>query len=96
MHWHITDSHSFPIKLERYPKTTGRMADIGAYNENSKYTLADVREIVEHANINGTVSDEELRSLGPYLPNNFYILPAKNDSLHNRDFKFRYSSNSGV
>ena len=52
------------------------MADIGAYNENSKYTLADVREIVEHANINGTVSDEELRSLGPYLPNNFYILPA--------------------
>jgi len=53
LHWHITDSHSFPIKLERYPKTTGRMADIGAYNENSKYTLADVREIVEHANING-------------------------------------------
>ena len=41
------------------------MADIGAYNENSKYTVADVQEIVEHANMNGIVSDEELRNLGP-------------------------------
>ena len=36
------------------------MADIGAYNENSKYTVADVQEIVEHANINGIVYDDEM------------------------------------
>ena len=36
-----------------YPKTTARMADIGAYNENSKYTIDDVNEIVEEANRRG-------------------------------------------
>ena len=29
------------------------MADIGAYNENSKYTVDDVKEIVEEANRRG-------------------------------------------
>ena len=52
------------------------MADIGAYNEYSKYTVADVQEIVEHANINGIVSDGEIRSIGPYTSYDFYIMPA--------------------
>ena len=52
------------------------MADIGAYNEKSKYTVADVQEIVEYANINGIVSDEEIRSIGPCTSKNFYITAA--------------------
>ena len=47
------------------------MADIGAYSENSKYTVADVQEIVEHANINGIVSDDNIKSIGPYTSKDF-------------------------
>ena len=72
------------------------MADIGAYSENSKYTVADVQEIVEHANINGIVSDDNIKSIGPYTSKDFYVSPAWNDSLNNRDFEFRYSSDSGI
>ncbi|CAI9764645.1 unnamed protein product [Fraxinus pennsylvanica] len=42
-HWHITDSHSFPIVLPSEPELAGK----GAYGESMKYTAADVRNVVE-------------------------------------------------
>ncbi|XP_022872625.1 beta-hexosaminidase 2-like [Olea europaea var. sylvestris] len=42
-HWHITDSHSFPVVLPSEPE----LARKGAYGESMKYTAADVRNVVE-------------------------------------------------
>ena len=53
LHWHITDSQSFPIQLQKYPETTGRMAEYGSYDETSLYSVHDVQAIVEHANYRG-------------------------------------------
>ena len=55
-HWHITDSQSFPIALEKYPDTTANMVKIGSYNKNSRYSVQDVKDIVEHANMRGTLN----------------------------------------
>ena len=52
-HWHLTDSHSFPIELKKYPDTTGQMVNYGAYDKDQFYTVEQVREIVAHANENG-------------------------------------------
>ncbi|XP_075234714.1 chitooligosaccharidolytic beta-N-acetylglucosaminidase-like [Lycorma delicatula] len=48
-HWHITDTHSFPIKLEKYPK----FAEYGAYSQEKIYTEEDIISIVEYAKIRG-------------------------------------------
>ncbi|KAL2491423.1 Beta-hexosaminidase 2 [Abeliophyllum distichum] len=42
-HWHITDSHSFPIVLPSEPELAGK----GAYGESMRYTVADVKNVVE-------------------------------------------------
>ncbi|KAL8495865.1 hypothetical protein ACS0TY_019836 [Phlomoides rotata] len=42
-HWHITDSHSFPLVAPSEPA----MAEKGAYGEGMKYTAADVKRVVE-------------------------------------------------
>ncbi|KAL0379959.1 UNVERIFIED_CONTAM: Beta-hexosaminidase 2 [Sesamum angustifolium] len=42
-HWHITDSHSFPL-VPSEPE----MAAKGAYGEDMKYTAADVKRVVEY------------------------------------------------
>ncbi|KAK2422057.1 beta-hexosaminidase [Trifolium repens] len=42
-HWHITDSHSFPLVVPSEPL----LAEKGAYDVNMVYTVDDVRKIVE-------------------------------------------------
>ncbi|XP_073023979.1 beta-hexosaminidase 2 [Primulina eburnea] len=43
-HWHITDSHSFPIVVPSEPE----LAEKGAYGEEMTYTAADVKTVVEY------------------------------------------------
>lgn len=42
-HWHITDSHSFPLLLPSEPK----LAERGAYGEDMVYSPEDVKRVVE-------------------------------------------------
>ncbi|KAK3884866.1 hypothetical protein Pcinc_010885 [Petrolisthes cinctipes] len=48
-HWHITDSHSFPLNLESLPN----MAYYGAYSSNSIYHPLDVVHLVKYARVRG-------------------------------------------
>ena len=51
-HWHITDSQSFPLKLENSPE----LANHGAYVLNKKryvYTKNDIQDIVQYARVRG-------------------------------------------
>lgn len=43
-HWHITDSHSFPIELPSEPE----LAEKGSYGPGMRYSVKDVTEIVEY------------------------------------------------
>ncbi|KAK8731345.1 hypothetical protein OTU49_007558, partial [Cherax quadricarinatus] len=49
LHWHITDTHSFPLYLESLP----RMAFFGAYSPREIYRAADVRHLVEYGRVRG-------------------------------------------
>jgi hexosaminidase len=49
LHWHISDSHSFPFYSRRAPK----MALYGAYSPNKIYYPATIRELVEYAQVRG-------------------------------------------
>ena len=42
-HWHITDSHSFPLLLPSEPDLAGK----GSYGPQMQYSPADVKKIVE-------------------------------------------------
>lgn len=42
-HWHITDSHSFPLEISKRPE----LSKLGAYTPAKVYTHKDVEEIVE-------------------------------------------------
>jgi len=48
-HWHITDSHSYPLYLDSLPK----MAWWGAYTSRQVYTPADVRHLVQYGRVRG-------------------------------------------
>ena len=48
-HWHITDTHSFPIVIEKLPN----MSYYGAYSERERYTVEDVKKIVSRAAVRG-------------------------------------------
>ena len=48
-HWHITDTHSFPLYSRRVPQLTLH----GAYSPRQVYTPEDVREIVNFAKLRG-------------------------------------------
>ncbi|KAG7167815.1 chitooligosaccharidolytic beta-N-acetylglucosaminidase-like [Homarus americanus] len=48
-HWHITDSHSFPLYLESLPK----MSYYGAYSSRHVYYPADIRHLVEYGRVRG-------------------------------------------
>merc|ERR1712168_745668 len=48
-HWHITDSHSFPMFMRAYPK----MHHYGAYDPSKVYTPQDIKEIVEFGRVRG-------------------------------------------
>lgn len=43
-HWHITDSHSFPLVVPSEPELAGK----GAYGEEMKYSPEDVKFVVEY------------------------------------------------
>lgn len=49
LHWHITDSHSFPIVSKTWPK----MSQYGAYSREKTYTENDVQEIINFGLLNG-------------------------------------------
>lgn len=49
LHWHITDTHSFPIEIKSVPN----MLEYGAYSLTKRYTQNDVRNIVGHARYHG-------------------------------------------
>lgn len=48
-HWHITDSHSFPLELSTEPELANR----GAYGEKERYSSSDVAKIIEFARLRG-------------------------------------------
>ena len=48
-HWHVTDTHSFPLYSRRVPQLTLQ----GAYSPRQVYTAEDVREIVSYAKLRG-------------------------------------------
>jgi len=49
LHWHITDTNSFPIEIQREP----RMARYGAYSPREMYTTEEVRQLVQYARERG-------------------------------------------
>ncbi|KAJ8944334.1 hypothetical protein NQ318_016141 [Aromia moschata] len=49
LHWHITDSQSFPLQLPNLPN----MTIYGAYSEKQTYKPDDIRDIAEYAKIRG-------------------------------------------
>lgn len=48
-HWHITDSHSFPIKFKSVPE----FSRLGAYSSQQTYSEEEVKEIVQYARARG-------------------------------------------
>ncbi|XP_026743706.1 probable beta-hexosaminidase fdl [Trichoplusia ni] len=48
-HWHVSDSQSFPLRLDSAPQ----LAQHGAYGPGAVYTPDDVRAIVRHAKLRG-------------------------------------------
>lgn len=52
-HWHITDTQSFPIQLNKYPNTTAKMADYGAYGPQKIYYVDQVHDLVTYARKRG-------------------------------------------
>ncbi|XP_037295010.1 probable beta-hexosaminidase fdl isoform X2 [Manduca sexta] len=48
-HWHVSDSQSFPLRLNSAPQ----LAQHGAYGPGAVYTPDDVRGIVHHARLRG-------------------------------------------
>ncbi|XP_035776083.1 chitooligosaccharidolytic beta-N-acetylglucosaminidase-like isoform X2 [Anopheles albimanus] len=49
LHWHITDTHSFPIVLKRVPEA----ALFGSYSSEALYSLTDIRSVVNYARQKG-------------------------------------------
>ncbi|KAG0725328.1 Chitooligosaccharidolytic beta-N-acetylglucosaminidase [Chionoecetes opilio] len=49
LHWHITDSHSFPLVLDSLPN----MAYYGAYSARQVYTPDQVRSLKKYAQVRG-------------------------------------------
>ena len=49
LHWHITDTHSFLLYLDKLPN----MVYYGAYSSEQVYFPADVREILHYARVRG-------------------------------------------
>ena len=49
LHWHITDTPSFPIEIMSLPN----MTKYGAYSDRQIYTKADVKRIIEYSRLHG-------------------------------------------
>lgn len=48
-HWHITDSHSFPLVLHSQPE----LARLGAYAADKVYTAAQIGDLLDYAYVRG-------------------------------------------
>ncbi|KAG7301644.1 hypothetical protein JYU34_014618 [Plutella xylostella] len=48
-HWHVSDSQSFPLRLQSVPE----LARHGAYGPGATYSTSDVRALVRHARARG-------------------------------------------
>jgi hexosaminidase len=48
-HWHITDSHTWPIQISKRPE----LSKLGAYSSREIYTADHVKEIVEYGQARG-------------------------------------------
>ncbi|XP_055846291.1 chitooligosaccharidolytic beta-N-acetylglucosaminidase isoform X1 [Episyrphus balteatus] len=48
-HWHITDSHSFPLEIKSQPE----LFKLGAYSARKVYTHENVADIVEYGRVRG-------------------------------------------
>lgn len=48
LHWHITDSQSWPIRLEAFPEFTK-----DAYSERETYSAQDVKDVIAYARARG-------------------------------------------
>lgn len=48
-HWHITDSHSFPMQSTAFPQLT----QYGAYSPEQVYSPRDILDLVEYARVRG-------------------------------------------
>ncbi|CAG9793975.1 unnamed protein product [Diatraea saccharalis] len=48
-HWHVTDSHSFPLESTRVPQFTR----YGAYSSSDIYSVEEVRQLIKYAQIRG-------------------------------------------
>ncbi|XP_073843380.1 beta-hexosaminidase 1 [Musca autumnalis] len=48
-HWHITDSHSFPLEVKSRPE----LYKLGAYSPRKVYSHEDIAEIVEYGRVRG-------------------------------------------
>lgn len=44
-HWHVTDSHSFPLQVPGFEE----VAEKGAYAQDMIYTPADVQDVITYA-----------------------------------------------
>ncbi|XP_049530305.1 probable beta-hexosaminidase fdl [Anopheles darlingi] len=49
LHWHITDTHSFPLVLKRVTEA----ALFGAYSSDAVYSPQDIKSVVNYARQNG-------------------------------------------
>jgi hexosaminidase len=49
LHWHITDTHSFPF----YSKSVPEMTKYGAYSKRQIYSVEEATELVEYARVRG-------------------------------------------
>ncbi|GAA0166058.1 glycosidase [Lithospermum erythrorhizon] len=68
-HWHITDSHSFPLILPSEPELAGR----GAYGEDMKYSVEDVKKIVHFGMEHGVRVLPEIDMPGEYHSSYFIL-----------------------
>ena len=50
-HWHIVDTHSFPLELKG--NIVKQITEYGAYDETMIYTQDNVKDIVDYANYRG-------------------------------------------
>ncbi|XP_045536140.1 chitooligosaccharidolytic beta-N-acetylglucosaminidase [Papilio machaon] len=48
-HWHVTDSHSFPLESKSVPQFT----KYGAYSAQELYRTEEVRELIQYAKVRG-------------------------------------------
>lgn len=49
LHWHATDSQSFPLEIPSVPM----LSKFGAYSPNEIYTMKDVKGIIKYAKLRG-------------------------------------------